>query len=102
MRKAGVYIKCIIANALGTFLSQSAFNYQVLASSLPINAKNRSEDVREKLMEYTKNRKNIPLIGLKYTLPVSVYNTILEVFLIERLTHLMKINQDPTKNYTLE
>lgn len=46
MMKLGIYLKCIIANGLATFVSQSAFNYQVLASSLPINAKNRGEDVK--------------------------------------------------------
>lgn len=101
-RKLGIYFKCIVANTVGTLLSQSAFNYQVLASSLPVNARNRGEDVKEKLLEYTKNRKNIPLIGLKYTIPVTIYNTFLEVFLIEKFTHFLKINQDPAKNYTLE
>lgn len=71
-----IYSKCILANTLATFFSQSAFNYQVLASSLPINAKNRNEDIRDKLIQYTKNKK-VPLIGLKYTIPVSIYNTIL-------------------------
>ena len=41
-----IYLKCILANTLGTFLSQSAFNYQVLASSLRIDVKNRGEDVK--------------------------------------------------------
>ena len=82
--KIFIYSKCIIANTLATILSQSSFNYQVLASSLPIDAKNRNEDVRQKLMQYSKNKK-VPFIGLKYTVPVSIYNTILQMFLIEKM-----------------
>jgi hypothetical protein len=52
------------------------------------------------MLEFTKTKKNIPFMGLKYTVPISIYNTIIEVFLIEKLTKYFQINQDPTANYT--
>jgi len=32
--KYAVYLSCVLANAVGTIASQSAFNYQTIASSL--------------------------------------------------------------------
>jgi len=42
----GVYVACIIANALGTVASQSAFNYQTIASSLEPDKNNRVEKLK--------------------------------------------------------
>ena len=44
-----IFINCILANIASTFISQSAFNYQIIASSLPIDKNNRDENVRIKL-----------------------------------------------------
>ena len=67
---------CLLANCMGTVISQSAFNYQTIASSLPIDKNNRDENVKIRLIEYTKNNK-VPLVGLRYTIPVSLMNTII-------------------------
>lgn len=37
---------CFIANAASTIVSQIAFNYQTIGSSLPIDKSNRPENVR--------------------------------------------------------
>jgi len=39
--KYKTYLWCALANALGTLASQSAFNYQTIASSLEPDANNR-------------------------------------------------------------
>lgn len=41
-----LYLSCVLANAAATLASQSAFNYQTIASSLEPNAKNSTESVK--------------------------------------------------------
>jgi len=52
--KFSIYGNCFLANIFATVLSQSASNFQILASSLPVDSKNRNEDVKIKLMKYMK------------------------------------------------
>ena len=78
---------CIVANTLSTIVSQSAFNYQIIASSLPINKTNRDENVRLKLLEYTRKNK-VPLIGLRYTIPVSLLNTFIEIVVLNKASSM--------------
>ena len=78
---------CIVANTLSTIVSQSAFNYQIIASSLPINKTNRDENVRLKLLEYTRKNK-VPLIGLRYTIPVSLLNTLIEIVVLNKASSM--------------
>ena len=77
--KASTWIllfNCYVANAFSTLMSQIAFNYQTIASSLPIDKLNRIENVKLKLQKYTMNKKNkLPIDGIRYTLPVSLINT---------------------------
>lgn len=40
--KYALYVSCIIANLFGTLASQSAFNYQAIASSMQPSKKNTS------------------------------------------------------------
>lgn len=61
---------------MSTAMSQIAFNYQTIASSLPISKSNRPEDVKIKLSKYTTKNK-LPINGLRYTLPASIINTTL-------------------------
>jgi len=77
-------MSCVIANAVGTLASQSAFNYQTIASSLEPNRNNTPENVAKKLIAFT-GAKSAFKNGLKYTLPVSIVNSILEVFMISKL-----------------
>lgn len=78
---------CFIANTLSTALSQVAFSYQTIASSLPINSSNRPEDVKIKLQAYT-FKKKLPIDGIKYTIPVSLINTSIELFLISQVSKI--------------
>lgn len=48
--KISVYLGCILANAIGTFASQSAFNYQTIASSLEPSRNNTTESIALKLI----------------------------------------------------
>jgi hypothetical protein len=82
---------CFLANTLSTVLAQSAFNYQTIASSLPINKANRDEDVRIKLRAYT-TKNTVPLIGLKYTIPTTLLNTTVEIMMINYLGKALKDN----------
>lgn len=77
-------MSCIIANAIGTIASQSAFNYQTIASSLEPNRSNTYESVSKKLIAFTE-AKSVFRNGLKYTLPISILNSFLEVFMISKL-----------------
>lgn len=49
MDKWKIISTCLIANIASTAVSQIAFNYMTLASSLPISKSNRPEDVKIKL-----------------------------------------------------
>lgn len=69
---------------MGTMASQSAFNYQTIASSLEPSSTNTTESVKNRLIKFTE-RKNVFRNGLKYTLPVSIINSILEVITIIKL-----------------
>lgn len=42
MNKTTLYLNCIAANIISSILSQTASNFQVLASSLAVNSKNRN------------------------------------------------------------
>ena len=75
----------MFANTLATVFSQSAFTYQILASSLPANKKNMNEDIRDKLKSFT-NGKQVLSMGLKYTVPVAMYNTVLEILVIKKIS----------------
>lgn len=88
-----IFINCILANIASTFISQSAFNYQIIASSLPIDKNNRDENVRIKLRQYTK-RGNVPLIGIRYTIPVTFVNTIVQIFMIKKASEIFKRKKD--------
>lgn len=68
-------------------MSQIAYNYQTIASSLPIDKNNRPENVRIKLENYTKTNK-IPLKGLVNTLPISAINTVLELAILNYATQI--------------
>lgn len=69
-----IMTNCYLANIFSTAMAQIAFNYQIMASSLPIDKNNRAESVRIKLRDYTAKNK-FPIFGLKYTIPVSILNT---------------------------
>lgn len=79
---------CFFANAFSTAVAQIAFNYQILASSLPIDKNNLSENVKHKLQEYTKKNK-FPINGLKFTLPASICNTALELAVLSQINTIM-------------
>lgn len=51
--KYGLYLSGIIANAIATIASQSAFNYQTIASSLEPNKNNTTESVKQQLIKFT-------------------------------------------------
>lgn len=51
--KAVLLANCYIANVFSTVLAQIAFNYQILASSLPIDKSNMPEIVTLKMKKYT-------------------------------------------------
>jgi len=72
---------------MGTFVSQIAYNYQTIASSLPIDKNNRHENVKIKLDQFTKNNK-VPLKGIKNTIPVSIINTTLELLILNSATEI--------------
>ena len=44
--KYALYLSCVMANLVGTVVSQSAFNYQAIASSLEPNKNNTTELVK--------------------------------------------------------
>ena len=75
---------------MSILFSQIAFNYQTLASSLPISKDNRSENVKIKLQKYTASKK-VPIDGLKYTIPVSLVNTSIELFVIAQIAKFLQI-----------
>jgi hypothetical protein len=75
-QKIKLIINCFIANLTSTLLSQIAFNYQIISSSFPIDKKTHTENIKNRLLKYTKDKK-IPIDGLKYTLPISIINTAL-------------------------
>jgi hypothetical protein len=79
-------------------VSQIAFNYQIIASSLPIDKKNRTEDIRITLFKYTEKKK-IPIDGLKYTIPISIINTAVEMFILNYIANTFGGNS--SISYTL-
>ncbi len=83
--KYAVYLSCIAANALATIASQSAFNYQTIASSLEPSRTNTTESVKQRLVRFTQNKSAFKT-GLKYTLPISIINSIIEVLTITKLS----------------
>lgn len=97
-----IYSYCLLANTLSTVLSQSAFNYQTIASSLAPDSRNRNENVRERLFKYTTN-KCVPLIGLRYTLPVSIINSVTELVLLRQARSFAegKENSEHAMSYSL-
>lgn len=48
-----IMANCYIANTFSTVMAQIAFNYQIMASSLPVDKTNRPESVKIKLKNYT-------------------------------------------------
>jgi hypothetical protein len=79
-----IYLSCIAANMLATVASQSAFNYQTIASSLETNINNTTESVKTRLIKFTENKSALRN-GLKYTLPISIVNSIVELVAIINL-----------------
>ena len=77
---------------MSTLFSQIAFNYQTLASSLPISKDNRSENVKIKLQKYTASKK-VPIDGLKYTIPVSLINTSIELYVISQVAKYFQMEK---------
>lgn len=51
--KYAALFACVFANAAATFASQSAFNYQTIASSLEPDKNNTTESVKERLIKFT-------------------------------------------------
>ena len=93
--KYAVYLSCIAANAFGTLASQSAFNYQTIGSSLDIDRKSKNESVTKRMIKLTENKK-VFRNGIKYTLPVSIINSVIEVFMILKLQG--KFLKDPPQS----
>ena len=79
-----MYLACIAANMLATVASQSAFNYQTIASSLETNINNTTESIKTRLIKFTENKSALRN-GLKYTLPISVANSVIELLAIINL-----------------
>jgi hypothetical protein len=82
------YFGAVLANAVATLASQSAFSYQTIASSIEPHPNNTTESLRQRLVAFTA-RSSPFKTGLKYTIPVSAINSIAEIFLIVRLQTLL-------------
>lgn len=97
MERWKIVVSCFVANLVSTTMAQIAFNYQTIASSLPIDKNNRPENVRIKLEKYTKVNR-FPINGIKYTLPASIINTTIELLILSQVT---KLFQNANTSYVL-